>query len=340
MTKYSQDNTLKKYNISLPKSVNKKVKIFNKDFEIPKFKEYEKMVTNDYNVPQLKLICTQYSILKTGKKDELVNKIYKYLYLSNKIINIQKMTRLYLVSLYKKHHGPAYLDKSLCVNETDFLTLENISEIPKSQFFSYKDNDGMIYGFNVSSLYEYIFKKENKTNPYTRNIIPKTIISNIRNLIRVSKILNINMEIKIKDDVISPKKSFELRVVSIFNKIDELGNYTNYNWFYTLEKPYLIRYIRELHDIWTYRLQLSAQVKRDICPRGDPFRNVNLYNILNHEVFILKKVILSIIEEIVTSGINNESKSLGAIYVLTALTIVSQDAATAMPWLYHSVMPI
>ena len=164
MTKYSQDNALKKYTVSIPKSINKKVKIFNKDFEIPKFKEYDKMVTNDYNVPQLKLICTQYNILKTGKKDELVNKIYKYLYLSNKILNIQKVARLYLVNLYKKHHGPAYLDKSLCVNETDFIRKES----EKPQFFSYKDNDGMIYGFNVSSLYEYIFKKKIKQPIYTK----------------------------------------------------------------------------------------------------------------------------------------------------------------------------
>ena len=69
------------------------------------------------------------------------------------------------------------------------------------------------------------------------------------------------------------------------------------------------------------------------------FRNINLYNILNYDVFFLKKVTLNIIDELINTGIDAEYKSLGAIYVLTALTLVSNDAAAAMPWLYHSVVP-
>ena len=245
-----------------------------------------------------------------------------------------------MTKVYNKSHGPAFNNRKLCINETDFLTLEDISEIPYSQFFSYKDIDGMIYGFNISSLYEYLFKKNNKSNPYTRGNIPKNTISDIRRLINLSKIMKIDMEIKIKDDILCPKKKFELKVVDIFNKIDELGNYSDYLWFYRLDKNNLIRYIRELYDIWSYRLQLTSTTKINVCPRGDPFRNINLYNILNHDVFILKKIISSVIEEFVTSGINTESCSLGAIYVLTALTLVSPEAATAMPWLYHSVIPI
>jgi len=340
MNKQSLDNSLKNLKLKLPIYNKKKIKVFNKDFSILKFNEYNDLIIKDYNVAQLKQMCGEYKILKSGKKDELIDKIYKYLYFSNKIVNIQKIYRLFLVKVYNKSHGPAFKNRKLCVNETDFLTLEDISEIPYSQFFSYKDMDGMIYGFNISSLYEYLFKKDNKSNPYTRGNIPKNTISDIRRLIKLSKIMNIDMEIKIKDDIICPKKTFELKVIDIFNKIDELGNYSDYLWFYRLDKNNLIRYIRELYDIWSYRLQLTNTIKRNVCPRGDPFRNINLYNILNHDVFILKKIISSVLEEFVTSGINTESRSLGAIYVLTALTLVSHEAATAMPWLYHSVMPI
>lgn len=340
MNKQSLDNSLKNLKLTLPKYAKKREKVFNKDFSIPRLNEYDNLIVKDYNITQLKQMCGEYKILKSGKKDELINKIYKYLYFSNKIVNIQKVYRLFLVKVYNNYHGPAFKNRKLCVNETDFLTLEDISDIPYAQFFSYKDSDGMIYGFNISSLYEYLFKKDNKLNPYTRGEIPKNTISDIRRLIKLSKIMNINMEIKIKDDIICPKKTFELKVVDIFNKIDELGNYSNYLWFYRLDKNCLIRYIRELYDIWTYRLQLSNTVKRNVCPRGDPFRNINLYNILNHDVFILKKIISSVMEEFVTSGTSAESKSLGAIYVLTALTLVSAEAATAMPWLYHSVVPL
>lgn len=339
MSKQFVENSLKKLKLEIP-CVNKKNKICNKNFRIPIFKEFYMLIENDYNVPQLKMICGEYGMLKAGKKDELITKIYRYLYFSNSINKIQKIYRKYLIKVYNKYHGPAYKNNKLCVNDTDFVTQEDLDKIPDSQFFSFKDVDGMIYGFNVSSLYEYIFNNNNTLNPYTRGIIPKNTITNIRTLIKLSHILNINMEIKIKQDILSPKKSFELRTISLFNKIDELGNYTDYNWFYILDKPGLIRYIRELHDIWSYRLQLSDDAKRNICPRGEPFRTVNLYNILNHEVLLLKRIILTVMEEMVNSSTILEHQSLGAIYVLTALTLVSADAATAMPWLYHSVVPI
>ena len=330
---------LKDISLKIPK-INNPKKIFNKDFKIPKFDEYDKLVINDYKIPQLKLICGEYGILKNGKKEELIEKIYRYLYFSNKIIIIQKVVRRMIAKLYIKYHGPGYLYREKCINETDFYTLEDIKDVPSSQFFSYKDKDNFIYGFNILSLYEYIFKKNGKINPYNRETIPKNVISDIGRIIRLSKILNIDIQIKIKQEVICPNKAFEFRVIALFNKIDELGNYTDYNWFYKLEKNNLIRFIRELYDIWTYRLQLSSSVKREICPRGDPFRNINLYNILNLDTFILKKLIISVMEEFVNNGTNNESKSLGAIYILTSLTLVSPDAANSMPWLYHSVMPI
>ncbi len=42
-------------------------------------------------------------------------------------------------------------------------------------------------------------------------------------------------------------------------------------------------------------------------------------------------------ENIVTKGINHASKTLGANYVLCALTLVNNDAAQSLPWLYQSV---
>ena len=52
---------------------------------------------------------------------------------------------------------------------------------------------------------------------------------------------------------------------------------------------------------------------------------------------ILQDIALTIIEKLVRSGINHDSKCLGANYVLCALTLVSSDAATAIPWLFQSV---
>ena len=41
-------------------------------------------------------------------------------------------------------------------------------------------------------------------------------------------------------------------------------------------------------------------------------------------------------EIMVTKGVNRDSKILGALFILTALTLVSKDAAEARPELYNS----
>ena len=44
--------------------------------------------------------------------------------------------------------------------------------------------------------------------------------------------------------------------------------------------------------------------------------------------------------KLVTKGITDEYRSLGAFYVLMALTLSSNEAAIAMPWLYQSAIKI
>ena len=103
----------------------------------------------------------------------------------------------------------------------------------------------------------------------------------------------------------------------------------------------MIRFIRELIDIWEYRALLSDTIKKEICyPQGLPFKYINV-TILNEISFnTLQKMGLTLIEQFVKTAINRESAALGASYVLCALTLVNMDAANALPWLYESVANI
>jgi hypothetical protein len=53
-------------------------------------------------------------------------------------------------------------------------------------------------------------------------------------------------------------------------------------------------------------------------------------------MYNVKKAILEVLEKFINSGINNDNKSLGAYYVLGALTLVNSEAATSLPWLFQS----
>jgi hypothetical protein len=131
-----------------------------------------------------------------------------------------------------------------------------------------------------------------------------------------------------------------MKILTLFQRIDSLGNYTNIKWFLELDKYGLIRFIRELIDIWNYRANLSQEIKREIVPpRGNPFydEHINVNNLPQYNFAQIRKYSITIIDLMINKGINENSCLLGSYYVLCALTMVSSDAANTLPWLYEAV---
>ena len=52
-----------------------------------------------------------------------------------------------------------------------------------------------------------------------------------------------------------------------------------------------------------------------------------------HDINKIRYHLLDEIDILVSSGITDADKNLGALWVLTALTIVSPDCASSLPWL-------
>ena len=315
--------------------------------QIPKYSDFDKFLKTKYKVCDLNLIQKHYHIKKRKgqRKNDSINEIYEYLKKSFFVEKIQKVGRGYLIRKFIKLHGPAVFKREICVNECDFYSLDEIKTIPYNEFFSFKDlNDNKIYGFTIHSFSQLVTKttdRNNILNPYTRNKIHENIIvDQFGLLLKMCKVLKINcfsLE-DTKQPKLTKKQLFNQRVTSVFKAMDDLGNYTDQNWFLDLNTNIkLIKFVRELHDIWSYRAQLSQEVKNNITNFMDPFLNINMMNIQNINYDILRNVTLSIIESFVYKGINQESRTLGAYYILLALTLVNPNAAEAMPWLYSSV---
>ena len=131
-----------------------------------------------------------------------------------------------------------------------------------------------------------------------------------------------------------------MKVLTLFQRIDSLGNYTNIKWFMELDKYGLIQFIRELRDIWDYRANLSQEIKRDIVPpNGNPFysEQININNLPQYNITQIKKYSIQIIDSMINKGVTENSCSLGSYYILCALTMVSSEAADSLPWLYEAV---
>ena len=319
---------------------------------IPTSENYNAFLSHKFNSIQLKSICKHYKLPVSGNKQILTNTIYKYLYFSYYATRIQRQWRKTYMKVYAKLHGPARFNRQLCVNETDFFTMDLVKEIPFKQFFSYRDSkDNMIYGFDVMSLYNLIEKNENATenanavlNPYTRNPLSRDVLQKFSSLLYFADLLKEDLQLDINESETDTKileeagqYTIEQRVFNLFHDIDILGNYTNPLWFMDLRRHQILLYIKDFYDIWTYRAQLTDVIKHEICPQGNPFAEIQLAELAVMPFRELQHTVLVLMETMVRSGINHNSRYLGATYVLCAFTLVNTMAAEALPWLYESV---
>ena len=101
---------------------------------------------------ELKKLCTRYKIAKGGNKEELTKRLYEYCKNSIGPMKIQKVFRGFLVRRLHTLQGPAFRNRSICNNDMDFFTMDDMSDIPITQFYSYCDKDNFVYGFNIVSL--------------------------------------------------------------------------------------------------------------------------------------------------------------------------------------------
>ena len=331
--------------VSTTKKKGKKVS--DEEFKILKIGDYEQLMDRQYKISQLKDMCSHYKLKKGGNKTELIDRLYNFLKFSLYVVNIQRVVRGHFMRSYIKLAGPAFRDRSLCINDSDFATLEPLNEITYNQFISFRDDENNIYGCDIMSLYGLLHKKskyeirQNRKiplNPYNRNPVSEELINDFTRYIRLAKVNKIEHILEDEPEEINPEKQLELKILQLFQYINELGNYANSEWFNNLSRHRLVLFIREMYDIWNYRAQLTPQSMREIVPpHGNPFIGLNMHLAQNQTDTMLKRNAFRVMDYLVNSGHTNDNRSLGAYYVLAALTLVSEDARIALPWLFQSV---
>jgi hypothetical protein len=266
---------------------------------------------------------------------------YNFLRKSYFISKIQRFLKQRWYRQLKETQGPAIFNRSLCNNTDDFLTTEEMREIDYFFFISVKDQE-FIYGFNIISLYNLLKKTKAASqplNPYTRNPFTKEFVDMVYRRMKLNYLLK-KTDHPIYQEVQLP--SYDNKITALFQKIDSLGNYTQVEWFVKLGTLQLRRFIVELHDIWDYRAQLTSSMKIAICPPlGKPFNHVPLH-VLNTnsplDIHILRNYCYLVMDDLLNKADSVEHQGLGAYYILCALTLVNQEAAEALPWLYQSVL--
>jgi hypothetical protein len=141
---------------------------------------------NKYKLPELKDALKKYNLKISGKKEVLIERLETYFKKHSKSIIIQRLFRGWIVRYLLRLKGPALKNVSLCVNDSDFVTMEPLNEMSKDVFFSYKDSKDFIYGFDITSLIQMLLKKNKIENPYNREKINPILTNQIKTVYNLS----------------------------------------------------------------------------------------------------------------------------------------------------------
>lgn len=209
----------------------------------------------DYKVAELKEMCAtiqrdfDYKKIKiTGTKGELRQSVYNFYHHTFHCIKIQLKFNRFLRRKLDKLRGPALNDRDICINETDFYSLDPIRDIPNQQFFSYEEvakeeenskskSKTCYYGFDIASIYNLILSDNGveteyglsrrliwneSNNPYNRNKIPHNVIRDILKIIKLDRILNVKHVLK------NNKKMTKNQMIN--NNVNNNYEYDNNNY--------------------------------------------------------------------------------------------------------------
>ena len=261
----------------------------------------------------------------------------------SQIRKVQRWWKFYGKIRIRNRQGPARWAREISNNKADFYSMDEIATISGEYLFSYfEKEDRMVYSFDIRSfscLIEKYDEKDPPQNPYTRISIKQDIIKKAMVFIRWCRKKGISTRWAPIEPP-TPDQRFRLKVTDLFQKIDELNYYTNPEWFVNMSVDNHRCFYIELFDIWYHRAELSDAVRRLIIPLpARPFRFPVKEVVIMRPLEILRKINLDLIRMFITAADSRSDNTTGAMYVITAMTLVSEECAMQYPWLYESAIP-
>ena len=304
-----------------------------KNFKILDYKSYEELQKWNYTIPQLKQMLKVNKQKVGGRKKDLYDRLYIYFKRNASANKIQYCWLQYILKKYRFNQN-RHLDKTVN-NHEDFYTLDNINNISKHVLY-YLKQENHIYAFHLESIEKLI--ASTGVNPYNRKKIDINDITSINICLKLATILKLPYK-TIEHEVLTEAQIIDFKITDICQILESHGFMVDPNWFRILTKLQIINYIKELYDIWNWRAALSSQTKSQICPPyGDPFRMIILNQIHILSTIALKNNLIQILNNFLSAQNDLPNQYLGSCYILQALTLISYNAASALPWLYQTML--
>jgi hypothetical protein len=233
------------------------------------------ILMDSYTLPILKQVCKTYKLCISGRKQEVISRITSHFNKIRNTIVLQKYTRRYIVNIVMYNYKKNKLLKDLCVNDTDFSTLDPLSEVAPDHLYCYTDTDKFTYGFNIISLIELLRNNHKISNPYNRMSITRKQQNNIISVYNMSILINpsfkeykmyysltINMHSRIPSRVQAMNRMAPIEVM-LFDYHPEPSSYNNYHPQYNLRlmsNP--IQFAQYQQIVLTRQQPISVRINR------------------------------------------------------------------------------
>ncbi len=276
-----------------------------------------------------------------AKQEARRTRLYSSLIADEAAHKLTKWIRLYYPLYMIRKHGIGMYIRDTLTNDSDFFSAESCTDLSGTMFFSYRDIDNHVYGFDIRSIHTLVYRArlsgESPMNPYTRNVIPSSIIGKVSALVKSLHKRGFPTEWAPLEPP-TPEQQWRMKIVDLFNKIDELNYYSSPDWFISLDIGGQRRFYTELHAIWTHRAGLSMMQKNTIVPNFSSklFRHPP-WAMMDQSLEAMQKLNMNTIRILISSAEDKNDRILGAMYVVSTLTLVSREARNAYPWLFESV---
>lgn len=328
----------KRGRIALSGKASKK-KIGADSFVLPTAREYDMLQTVNFNVSQLRQICKSGQVRCTGNKEQLRSRAYHLLFLTNQALVIQAWCRKNEKRQFAKK-GPWSTLRKPWVNTQDVLEMEDLSRDDVLGLWPLQEKEH-VFVFTLGS-FAALIKSGDAKNPYTNNPIPPNCIDAFRDHLRRATRTGV-WKPPVPDAPAAgqpPARSVRDRLRACFARMDQQGFYTQPEWLEELGAPALIRFMAEVADIWSFRAGLTRerQVRIWNDPLGFWYQNgrITLPQHYCNRPELCLRAATGIIERLLTDVNDPTGTDLATMYILMAITLVSQGAREALPIMYEA----
>lgn len=339
--------------------------------------ENEDCLIERFKLVELKSIARQYRLAQSGKKSVISKRICNYFRQYSNSITIQRIFRGHMVRCWmangfiRRYKSCVNETDGYTLEPLADIPMNRIVCI-KERY----NNHTYYYAFDVVTLLSVVKstldKKRVPVNIYTRNELNTKTVSKLILMYYIIRAIfpdiyveiqsasnhqpneDLFMQLRVNQRVepavnitsqrnltilLRQQKRLNVRIEELFSEMHYLGNYVSSEWFKQMNVYECITFYEWLAEIWYNRMDITPELRQRISPTRDPLSNTSNYNRWGHcntpdDVILL---CVETMEYMVLDGVDEDARKIGAMYVLCAMTTVSNETRLAFPWLYDTI---